>query len=178
MQEHRADTRNLREAGSLQAGGRQTDFHSTLQAAGRALGPASAPVGTVTVVPGYSTVWGCCELAGHLIALSPGMGWAELWMAQPRWFVHCNKYSSERVTFLISNGFISPPKLTTPLCVTVSFADEETDSEKGGAGRWHTDPTTPLCWSLARYAHLLNRFWWKLYTELATNGGCQAIVIP
>lgn len=46
MQEHRADTRNLREAGSLQAGGRQTDFNSTLQAAGRALGPASAPVGT------------------------------------------------------------------------------------------------------------------------------------
>lgn len=89
----------------------------------------SAPL---TVAPGYSTVWGCCELAGHLIALSPGMGWAELWMAQPRWFVHCNKYSSERVTFLISNGFISPPKLTTPLCVTVSFADEETDSEKGG----------------------------------------------
>lgn len=71
--------------------------------------------------PDYSVVCGCWELAWHLIALAPGTGWAELLMAQPLLFVHCNKYGSEGVTFLISKDFISPPrpppcpKLTTPL---------------------------------------------------------------
>lgn len=52
MQERRADTRNPREAGSLQAVGRMPDFNSNLQAARRALGPASARVSaSLTVAP-------------------------------------------------------------------------------------------------------------------------------
>lgn len=80
----------------------------------RALGPASALAGAAHGGPDYSAVCGCFELAGHLTALPPGTGWAELLMAQPGWFVHCNQYSLEGVAFLISNGFVSPPKLTAP----------------------------------------------------------------
>lgn len=127
MQECRADTRNLRVAGSLQAVGRWPHFDSTLQAARRALGPASALAGTAHRGPDYSAVWGCFELAGHLTALPPGTGWVELLMAQPGWFVHCSKYSSESVVFHFSPGAHS-----TLVSYSFFFSDEEMNSEKGG----------------------------------------------